>query len=612
MIEISSNFKGIAIVQFPEQINIFKEYFSKEKIEENNILWMAITDTALLFLEKEKVKISRITDFYDYNTLHHYIFDKSYESLAKITKKLDKKIFTNYPKIKKYDMVFSQFAFYYLRTWCDSIESRIYEFLALKKQLGIIMDIYYVPFKEPLFSYPSYPYYTHHSLDLEINLVFKDKNLIKVGHYDPKNSISGYRSELESETISKRFKDDPIPVSFIRRGNNFLQRIFSKKHILCIGVCWRDFFGELKNFDTIDDIPKFGVKNFDVRDIVNNSLQPHDFEIMGVSYQEYYKKILTDTIDSFLQSVFKTIKFYEKKPKPITWKCILSTGFNTFELKALAKIFIFYNKKVCCFHHGSLGILSDKLNAFLEYPFVTDYFVWGPQVKKQIKQEGNFDKINIHSIGSPQVNYIKRKILSRKKNLSHKKTLKPLIIYHVQCVNDGLRVTLDHPPGIIDFNQQKELINSILKINVDFDLILKGHPSCEGYHSALRFLFKDDPRVHFVSSLPLENFLLEGNYFITCTPSTSLLQAMSCGLKSYCLINSEFYTDDCKKYLLQDGVLFNNCNNLVAVLHQDLKKHEKKEVPLNYLNKSFFLEKYCNSFNDTLSYKKILNFIKKI
>ncbi len=611
MTEILGDFKGIAIVQFPEQINIFKEYFSQTKIAENDILWVAITDTALLFLEKENVKIARITDFYNYNSFQHYIFDESYESLSKIVSKLDEKIFDNYPELKKYDMVFSQFAFYYLRTWCDSIELRIYEFLALKKKLGAIVDIYYVPFKEPSFSYPSYPYHTHHSLDLEINSVFKDRNLTKVGYYDPKNSISGYRPELESKTILKQFADNSIPVSFIGRCKNFLQKVFSKKHILCIGVYNRDFFGKLKNFDTINNIPQLTSKKFDVDDIVNSNLQPNDFEIMRVNYQEYYKGILVSTMDSFLQSAFKTIKFYEKKTKEMTWRCILSTGFNTFESKALAKIFIFHNKKVYCFHHGSLGILKDKLNAFLEYPFVTDYFVWGNQVQKQIKQEGNFDKINIHSIGSPQIDYLRKEVLNKKSKSIYKKSGKPLIIYLIQAVNDGVRVTLDHPPSLKDFDQQRELIKSLLKTDVDFDLILKGHPSGDGYHSALRFLFRDDLRVYFVNSLPLENFLVEGDYFITDRPSTSLLEAMACGLKSYCLIQSEFYTDECKKSLLQDGVLFKNSDDLVTTLHKDLLECTEKRQPLSYINGSSFLKNYYNPFNDTMSYERLLNIIPK-
>lgn len=47
MIEKLDSYKGVAIVQFSEQINIFKDYFLKIKIVENEILWVPITDSAL-------------------------------------------------------------------------------------------------------------------------------------------------------------------------------------------------------------------------------------------------------------------------------------------------------------------------------------------------------------------------------------------------------------------------------------------------------------------------------------------------------------------------------------------------------------------------------------
>ncbi|MBS0185073.1 MAG: hypothetical protein JSS34_01765 [Proteobacteria bacterium] len=612
MTKLLSNFEGVALVQFPEQIPIFKEYFLNKAIKNDKILWIAITETALLFLEKETLQVAKITDFYNYTTFNHYIFEKSYESLGEILKRLDKEIYSYYPVFKKYDMVFSQFSFYFLRLWCDSIELRIYELASLKKALGDFLNVYYVSFEEPPFSYPNAPYHTNHSLDFAITSVFKDKELIKAGYYNPIGSFAGYKSEFESKEILRQFKKSPTALNLILKYKLFLQRIISRKNLLCINIQVHYFYGKLKNFCFLPKIPQNDIETpRTAQSMVNSILSPNDFEILGVSFKEYYKKIIITTLNAFLKETLNTINFYKKNPSQ-TWESILSTGFNTFGSMAIAKIFKSYKKKVYCLHHGSHGIIKDKINAYLEYPFITDYFVWGEGVTKQIKKEGDWNNLNIHSVGSAQVDFLKEQILNRKRKIFSKKSSKPIIVYLLQAINDGVRVTLDHPPGLIDFSLQKDFIQSLLNIKSDFDLILKAHPSHDGYHSALRFLFKEDKRVHYVSSLPLENFLIKATHFITDRPSTSLIQAMSCGLKSYCLINSDFYIKNFKKSLKEDNVLFENSDTLVKTLHKDLLNWDKtKQSPTNPYESSSFLKNYANPFNDTLSYKRILNAIKE-
>ncbi len=609
--DIFEGLHGVAIVQFPEQIDIFKKHFTSSGIANDAVLWIAITETALVFLEKEDIRIARITDFYDYNKFQHYIFDESYELLEKILKRFDKEVFKRYALLEKYDMSFCQFSFYYLRTWCDSIELRIYEFLHLKKILPEELNIYYVSFDELAFPYGSYPYHTNHSLDLAISFTMNRERIVQIGCYNPQKSIAGYRPELESEVMLRKFRRNAIRDSLIRRSINFLHGKVTRKIIMCIGLSTFWFDTSLKDTDIFVENLIYENGDFKhINELVCNVLQENDFQIMNISFQKYFRFILARTLEEFLKSTHKAIHFYKGNKDKDKWKCILSSGFNTFESKALAKIFQFYKKRVYCIHHGSFGILKDKLCRHMEYPFVTDYFVWGDKVKKQIIKEGDFDDINIYSIGSVQIDYMKRKILHKRKKMFDGANIKPTIIFLVQTVNDGTRVTFDHPPGIVDFNQQRKLIYSLLKIKLDYKLVLKGHPSFEGYHSALRFLFHEDSRVHFVSSLQLSDFLSEGTHFITDRPSTSLLQAMSCGLKSYCLINSDFYVEDFTKSLDEDNVFFPNHESLTTVLHKDLINFSNETAPPYYAEGSAVVEGYCNPFNDSMSYDRILNIMK--
>lgn len=601
------NFQRIAIVQYPEQVDIYKNYFSSKNISQNTLLWVATSDAALLLLEKEEIFVAKITDFYDYNIFYKNIFNNSYENLGKALRCIDNEIFKEHPTLKKYNISFTEGSFYYLRMWCDSVETDIYEMQALKNTISEFAIIHYVSSIKTDFCYGLYPLHVHRSLDEAINLVFEKEKLCVIKSFDPKTSIVNFSKDFESETMNAFFKKRIGYLNFIEKLKKktiylFLQ-LWKNKKYLGIGID-REWLADPSSFvffenyiHEIQQLPCSITVNHDqlIKNI--NSF----FVINNLNYYVCLKDIIYKTLEEFLMSVFKTIDFYHKNKYTNKWVAILSSGFYKFEFQTLAKIFKFYGKKVICTHHGSLGILQDKINHYIEYPFVTDYIVWGKAVKTQLQQEYNFNNIRIHTFGSLALSFLRKQIeKTKKKNLIKSPFTKPIIIFLLQTNNYKVRVTFDHPPDILDFIKQREMLASILDTCLDFYLIIKGHPSTDFYFcSPLRDLFKKDKRIHY-TTLPLTSFLADSTCFITDRPSTSLFQAMIAGLKCYCLINSEFYLKDFVDCLSKDGILFKNTQELVKNLHNYLAngKFVRQHV------KSITISNYCDFYKGSI--KEIL------
>ncbi len=612
MVDKYKKFQGVAIVQYPEQVGIYKNYFSREGIPQDSIFWVATSDPAFFFLEKERIAFSKITDFYDYNIFYKNVFNESYKNLDKALRCIDKEIFTYYPTLEKYGISFAEGSLYYLRMWCDSFETDLYEMQSLKNIISDSSKVYYVPSSKQGFFYGLYPMHINRSLEEVLGLVFEKDRLHALDSFDPKTSIVSFSKDFEEKEINDFFKNRIDTFGHIerlkKRLESLLQDLWGEKKYLAMGID-KDWMSDSGSFDFfenyIDEIQNLpsSIKVDHDKYIKNIS---HFFVISGINYYDCMKHIIHKTLEKFLISSFKTIDFYHNDKNKEKWTALFSIGFVSFESQSLAKLFKFYGKKVICTHHGSLAILEDKINHYLEYPYITDYIVWGEGVKNQLQTEYDFSNIRIHTLGSLSLACLKNTIEKvKEKKISKSQFKKPIIIFLLQSINDKVRVTLDHPPGIIDFINQRDLITSILDTHLDFELIIKGHPSTAGYlQSSLRFLFKKDSRVHYTSTLPLKNFLADSMYFITDRPSTSLFQAMIAGLKCYCLINSEFYTSNFIECLKEDGILFKNNQALVKALHNDLATKRKGEN----LETSVTIKKYCTIYNGPI--EEVLSFEK--